>query len=60
MNVACLLEKDSQVELTDYYGEVAVDQDCNPYEIVEEDSLVWIPLKGGQTIVAAMMLPTSD
>lgn len=60
MNVVCLLETDSQVGLTDYWDEVAVDQDYNPYEVVEEDSLFWIPLKSGQTIVAAMMLPTSD
>ena len=60
MNVVCLLERDSQVGLTDYWGEVAVDQDYNPYEVVEEHSLLWLPLKDGQTIVAAMRLPTSD
>jgi len=60
VNVVCLLERDSQVGLTDYWREVAVDQDYNLYEIVEDDSLVWIPLMGGQTIVAATMLPTTD
>jgi len=60
VNVVCLLERDSQVGLTGYWDEVAVDQDNNQYEIVAEDSLVWIPLKGGQTIAAAKMLPISD
>lgn len=60
MNVVCLLERDSQVELTDYWGEMAVDQDYNPYMIAEEDSLVWMPLDGGRTFVAAKMLLTSD
>lgn len=60
MNVVCLLERDSQVGLTDYWGEVAFDQDYSPYEVAEEDSLLWIPLKGGQTFDAAMMLLTSD
>lgn len=60
VNVVCLLERDSQVGLTGYWDEVAVDQDNNQCEFVAEDSLVWIPLKGGQTIVAAKMLPISD
>lgn len=60
MKVVCLLERDIQVGQTDYWTEVVVDWDYSPYEIVEEDSLVWIPSKGGQAIVAATMLPTSD
>lgn len=60
MSVFCLLERHSQVELTDYWGEMAVDQDHNPYMIAEEDSLVWMPLDGGRTFVAAKMLLTSD
>lgn len=60
VNFVCLLERGSQVGLTDYWGEVAVDRDYNPYEVVEDDSLLWIHLKAGQTIVAAMMLPTFD
>lgn len=39
---------------------MAVDQDYNPYMIAEEDSLVWMPLDGGRTFVAAKMLLTSD
>ena len=46
--------------LTDYWDDVAVDQDYSPYEVAEEDSLLWMSLKGGQTFVAAMMLRTSD